>query len=88
VNPSPGSCSINLINGGVTVEGSNAVIEFSGSRDITGLTCTLDSGVPNSSCRSPLRFNGLSSGTHKLAVRPQGCENASEESVLSITFEI
>lgn len=77
-----GPCAVHLINAGVRKEQDTTTIEFVGTNDVSGYLCSIDKEAIVF-CRSPLRYSGLSSGTHRLLVSPTGCDGEK----LSIKFE-
>ena len=76
-------CAVNLINEGVNTEEGRTTVQFTGTEDVTGYSCRLDGGRFRP-CRSPLRYQSLSSGRHKLRVRPVGCSGPSLDVVIVI----
>ena len=78
-----GVCTLHLINEGVTVEGTSASIQFSGTGGI-GYQCRLNIEDNFVSCRSPLRYENLAVGKYTLIVKPVGCNDEK----LLIKFEI
>jgi hypothetical protein len=65
-------CTLHLINGGVSVSGDSATVEFTGRGPAHGYLCYLDKMEPYQ-CSSPVVVSGLSSGRHVLKVVPTGC---------------
>ena len=62
---------MHFINEGVIVDGNRVSIQFFGL-GVTSYQCRLDEGELEF-CASPLRYENLSVGMHKLAVKPIGC---------------
>ena len=81
-----GICAVHLINDGVSVNGRQVTIEFSGTQDSTYFRCHID-GSKSQYCRSPLRYDDLASGLHTLVVEPGGCMG-SKKGRLSLKFSI
>ena len=73
---------MHFINEGVIVDGTRVTIQFFGI-GVTSYQCRLDKGELVV-CASPLRYENLSVGTHKLVVKPMGCNGE----VLAMKFEI
>ena len=69
------TCSVNLINAGVVVNGNSATAEFLAVGAATSFKCRLDKGRTDT-CVSPLSYDGLSSGEHRLRIIPQGCPSS------------
>jgi hypothetical protein len=65
-------CTLHLINGGVSVSGDSATVEFTGRGPADGYLCHLDKTEPFQ-CSSPVEVSGLSPGRHVLKVVPTGC---------------
>ena len=81
-----GNCAVHLINDGVSVNGRQVTIEFSGTQDSTYFQCSID-GSKSKYCRSPLRYSDLSSGRHTLVVEPGGCMG-SKKGRLNLKFSM
>ena len=69
-------CTVNLINDGVVVSGSNLMVHFQGLGPVTGFQCIVDRRT-RFSCTSPASVTGLSQGRHHFKVLPQGCDRGS-----------
>ena len=61
---SAGPCSVHLINDGIT----DVTIEFAGTPDVSVIHCKLDNSKINTNCKSPLRYNSLDPGQHKVVL--------------------
>ncbi|XP_019864284.1 PREDICTED: hemicentin-1-like [Amphimedon queenslandica] len=83
---SPLLCSVHLINEGITVNGSQVMVEFTGMGPVKYYKCSLDSNRPRL-CSSPLVLNNVSGGYHTLTIRPRGCYSRVEKP-LSESFMI
>ena len=81
-----GSCTLQLINDGLTILENKVSIEFAGSPDVQSFTCRLDGMKTRERCRSPLRFENLSPGPHKLIILSNRC--GEKRGRLSLTFDI
>ena len=46
----PSSCATQLINDGVTVDGSSASVQFAGTGPYESFTCNLDNEMPIAAC--------------------------------------
>lgn len=81
-----GSCGVNLINEGVTVEGDCATIQFTSCGRVDSFMCRLNRD-PFKPCRSPLRLCGLEASEHRLLILPSGGQ-CLEKGRLVAKFEV
>ena len=81
-----GNCAVHLINDGVSVNGRQVTIEFSGTQDAAYFQCRIDGSKPTY-CRSPLRYDDLTSGRHTLVIEARGCVRF-KKGRLSMKFSI
>ena len=75
---------MHLINQGITQDQNTTTIQFVGTRDVTGYQCNLDRAKDFVFCRSPLHYEHLSIGEHRLVVDPVGCDGQK----LSVKFVV
>ena len=78
---------MHLINDGITVNDGDVTIEFAGTPDVSVIHCKLDNSKINTNCKSPLRYNSLDPGQHKVALRPRKCAKKGQGS-FSAKFDI
>lgn len=86
---SSSTCSVHLINDGVTINGNNILVEFTETGPVNSCVCFIDN-MKSQPCKliltisiikflilgnSPMLFSDLEPGTHEIMIKPVGCHN-------------
>ena len=86
---SESTCSVHLVNDGVTINGNNVSIEFTGVGPVNSCIFFIDN-IKSQFCKpillilmiiilfignSPILLSNLKPGEHNVMIRPRGCRN-------------